>query len=104
MPLVSIRLPEDIEARLASEAERAGRPRSEIAREAIAEYLDRLERSRFLGAIARAARAVDSTEALELAEEALPFDNEALVLGEAPGVHEAGPAYRAGRRNKKKKR
>ena len=103
MSLVSIRLPDEIEAKLASEAERAGRPRSEIAREAIVEYLDRLERSRFLGAIARAARAGDSTEALAIADEALRFDNEALAIAEAGGVQQPAAPYAPGRRKKKKR-
>lgn len=53
MSLVSIRLPADIEARLAREAERTRRPKSEIARDAIVDYLKRVERDRFLAEIAR---------------------------------------------------
>lgn len=93
MPLVSIRLPDDVEARLAREAARAQRPKSEIARDAIVDYLERLERERFLAEIARAARARGDDEALEVASEALPTDNEALAIGE--GVQEARPPYRA---------
>jgi predicted transcriptional regulator len=54
---VSIRLPDDVEARLAREADRLERPQSELARDAIVEYLQRIERERFLGELARAARA-----------------------------------------------
>jgi len=57
VPTVSIRLPDDIEARLAAEAERCNRPKSEVARDAIVDYLRRVERERFLAEIARAARA-----------------------------------------------
>lgn len=92
MSLVSIRLPDDVEARLAREAERAQRPKSEIARDAIVDYLERLERERFLAEIARAARARGDDEALAAAHEALPTDNEALEIGE--GVREP-PPYRA---------
>lgn len=92
MSLVSIRLPDDVEARLAREAERAQRPKSEIARDAIVDYLERLERERFLAEIARAARARGDDEALEVANEALPTDNEALEIGE--GVREPRPPYR----------
>lgn len=93
MSLVSIRLPDDVEARLAHEAERAQRPKSEIARDAIVDYLERVERERFLAEIARAARARGDDEALDAAQEALPTDNEALRIVE--GVREPGRAYRA---------
>jgi predicted transcriptional regulator len=92
MSLVSIRLPDDVEARLAQEAERAQRPKSEIARDAIVDYLERIERERFLAEIARAARARGDDEALDAAREALPTDNEALEIVE--GVRERGRAYR----------
>ncbi|HEX7062662.1 MAG TPA: ribbon-helix-helix protein, CopG family [Woeseiaceae bacterium] len=103
MPLVSIRLPEDVETRLARESERAGRPKSEIAREAIIDYLERLERDRFLGEIARASRSRGDEEVLAAAEEALSLDNEALTVAEVSGVHEPKGKYRK-RKTKKKKR
>lgn len=103
MSLVSIRLPEDVETRLAREAERARRPKSEIAREAIVDYLERMERDRFLGEIARAARSRDDEEVLAVAEESLSLDNEALAIAEGSGVREPSPGYRK-RKKKKKKR
>ena len=93
MSLVSIRLPDDVEARLAHEAERAQRPKSEIARDAIVDYLQRVERERFLAEIARAARARGDDEALDAAYEALATDNEALQIVE--GVREPRVKYRA---------
>lgn len=104
MSLVSIRLPGELESRLASEAERTQRAKSEIAREAIVQYLDRIERERFLADIARASRAGDDGEALSAAEEALPLDNEALSMHEGSSVREAAPRYRKRSRKKKKKR
>jgi predicted transcriptional regulator len=98
MPLVSIRLPEDVEARLSREAARLERPKSELARDAIIDYLARLERERFLGEIARAARARGDDEALATANEALSTDNEALAVGE--GVRERKLAYRVARKRK----
>jgi predicted DNA-binding protein len=92
MSLVSIRLPDDVEAQLAREAERAERTKSEIARDAIVDYLQRLERDRFLAEIARAARSRGDAEALASAEEALPVDNEALDI--ADGVREPKTKYR----------
>src|SRR5262245_32544268 len=104
MPLVSIRLPEDVEARLAREAEREQRPKSELAREAIVDYLQRVERERFIAEIARAASARDTDAARMDAEAALPVDNEALEIGE--GVREPKPRYgkRSGRTRKQPKR
>lgn len=98
MPLVSIRLPDDVEARLAREAERLKRPKSELARDAIVEYLERSERERFLGEIARAARSRGDDEALTAAEEALPVDNEALAISE--DVREPKGTYRTTRKRK----
>ncbi len=91
MPLVSIRLSEEVEARLAREAQRERRPKSEIAREAIVDYLQRIERERFIAEIARAAGARDPDAALADAEAALPLDNEALEIRE--GVREPKPSY-----------
>jgi predicted DNA-binding protein len=98
MPLVSIRLPDDLEARLSREADRLERSKSELARDAIVDYLERLERNRFLGEIARAARARGDSEALATAREAFSTDNEALALGE--NVHEPRVPYRATRKRK----
>jgi predicted DNA-binding protein len=100
MPLVSIRLPEDIEARLALEAERTQRPKSEIARDAIVDYLRRAERYRFLTAIARAARSSGGQETLASVEEALSLDNEALAIGEGVGVQALKAACRAPKKRK----
>ncbi len=86
---------------LAREAERAGRPKSEVAREAIVDYLRRLERERFLAEIARAARDGGDAEALASAEEALPLDNESLNLREGSAVHETRARYRGKKKPKK---
>jgi len=100
MPLVSIRLPDDVEARLAREADRLELPKSELARDAIVDYLERLERERFHGEIAKAARARGDEEALAVAREALSTDNEALALGENLGVQERKASYRTTRKRK----
>jgi predicted transcriptional regulator len=92
MSLVSIRLPDELEALLSREAARMQRPKSEIAREAIADYLERRERERFLSEIARAARERGNAEALTIAAEALPTDNEALAASER-AVHEPKSRY-----------
>jgi predicted transcriptional regulator len=48
MTAISLRLPDEIEVRLAQQASLEGRSRSEIARAAIVEYLDRREKERFM--------------------------------------------------------
>lgn len=103
MSLVSIRLPGELESRLASEAERTQRAKSDIAREAIIQYLDRIERERFLADIARASRSGDADDALAAAEEALPLDNEALSITERSAVRETAPRYRKRGKRKKKR-
>ena len=98
MSTVSIRLPDDIELSLNREAQRTQRAKSEIARDAIAEYLERQERDRFLAEIARAARARGDSDALSLAAEALPLDNEAMEKTERAGrVGEPRAKYTAPR-------
>ncbi|MBL8529702.1 MAG: ribbon-helix-helix protein, CopG family [Burkholderiales bacterium] len=84
----SLRLPDELEEKLGQEARREGIAQSEVARIAIAEFLARRERERFLAAFVAEARAAygDSAirrEALAIAEEALPLDNEALERAEA---------------------
>jgi predicted DNA-binding protein len=102
MSAISLRIPEELELRLDSEARRAGVPRSEVARSAIESYLDRVERERFLaGFIAEARLTYGDTasreEALAIADEALPLDNEALDQTEGRSVR---PSPVVGRRRK----
>jgi predicted transcriptional regulator len=99
----SLRLPQDLESRLDDEARREGIARSEVARTAIAEFLDRKERERYIAAFVAEARAAYAnpeirSEALDLAAEALPLDNEGLRVAEARG------RYAVARRSKKKAR
>lgn len=87
MARLSIRLPEVVDSKLGRAAKAGNRPKAAVAREAIVEYLARRERERFLGAIARAARAQGNNGA-GFAEEALPIDNEALELAEGRRARE----------------
>lgn len=82
MTVLSIRLPEGLDARLNEESRLAGQPKSFIARTALEQFLAGRRRERFLARLSRAAAAVDAGKAGELADEALPFDNEALELAE----------------------
>jgi predicted transcriptional regulator len=93
---LSLRLPDELDERLGSEATREGRSRSEVAREAIAEYLARRERERFMAELVAEARsgyadAQVRAQALEIAEEFLPLDNEALARAEGRAPGEAWP-------------
>lgn len=92
MAILSMRIDDDLERRLAREAERARRSRSEVVRDALSAFLSERERQRFQTEIARAAQAIDPAESRAVAEEALPLDNEALRASE-PRV-----AYRAARK------
>ena len=96
MGALSLRLSKDIEARLARESELAGRSRSEVARQAIAEFLARQERERFVAEMVAAARALAANpetrrEAQELAEESVVLDNEMLDLAEGRRPGEPWP-------------
>ena len=87
MSALSLRLPDELDHRLAEEAEREGLPRSAVARQAIAEYLARCERERFMAELVAEAQAGYANEAirreaLELAEEGLTTSNEALAQAE----------------------
>lgn len=102
---LSLRLPEDLESRLDEEARREGVARSEIARTAIAEFLERKERQRYIAAFVAEARAAYADpkirkEALTLAEEAVPLDNEGLRVAESRGQY--GGSSVVGRRRKKR--
>ena len=106
MSIISLRLPDELEEKLTREAQLANRPRSEVARDAIAYYLDRLERERFLGSMESAARALaadpDSRgEALQMARDFLPLDNEALALGERRAEYELTPKRKTRKKNRK---
>lgn len=101
MATLSLRLPDDIDARLERESQSSDRAKSEIVRDAIVEFLARQDRERFHAAIVRAAHARGDEEAIALAGEFLPVDNEALALAETGNVHEPPPTYRKRRRRSK---
>lgn len=82
MANLSIRLPDDLDRRLADEADREHRPRSDVARQAIQWYLDAAERRRYTSAIVADARRLSHDETAAVAEEFLRVDNEALTIGE----------------------
>jgi predicted transcriptional regulator len=98
MGVLSMRLDDDLDQRLSREAERENRTRSELVRDALAAFLSERERQRFLGEIARAARAVEPGDARAVAAEALPLDNEALGTAEPRAPYRVAPGSRRRRR------
>lgn len=102
MATLNMRLDDDLEQRLAREASLENQTRSELARAAIAEYLEQRERRRFQAQILRAARARGDREAIASAEEALYTDNEALGISEQLAA-EPKAAYDARKSGRKKR-
>jgi predicted transcriptional regulator len=87
MAALSLRLPDELASRLDGEARRGGAARSDVARQAIEEFLARRERERFIAGFVAEARAAYGdpsfrAAARELAAEALMTDNEALAIAE----------------------
>ncbi len=82
MAAITIRLPEPLEKGLEEESQLEKRPRSELIRQALDEFLRRRREARFRADMVRAVRGLDPGESLSLAAEALPLDNEALDLAE----------------------
>lgn len=82
---LSWRPPDDLDERLAAEAALEGKPRSEVAREAISDYLARRERGRFMADLVAEARIGYSdagvrAEAIGITEDFLPLDYESTAL------------------------
>ncbi|MBI5484559.1 MAG: ribbon-helix-helix protein, CopG family [Deltaproteobacteria bacterium] len=85
MPALSLRLPEELDQRLETEARIEQQPRSEVVRIAIVDYLARRERERFMAELVAEARAAyaDATirhDAMEMAEEGITTSNEAMDI------------------------
>lgn len=84
MANLSVRVPDELQRKLDRESNASQRPRSDLVREAISEYVTRCERERELSAMERAARAMAAAggDRRPSAEEFLDVDLEALELGE----------------------
>ncbi|HET7371370.1 MAG TPA: ribbon-helix-helix protein, CopG family [Gammaproteobacteria bacterium] len=81
--MLNIRLPEELERKLAEEAEQSRRSRSEIAREALSLYLRAHRRQRYINRLRSAASTLRQAEAIAIAEESLPLDEESLAIAES---------------------
>lgn len=93
-----MRLDDELDALLSREAELENRSRSELVREALADWIAHRERQRFIAQLTRAARSLDADESRALAAEALPLDNEALLAAEPRA------AFRSSRRGAGRRR
>ena len=87
MGAVSLRLPDDLERKLSQEATLSGQPRSQLIREALEDLLSRRERERVVAAMVAAAKALAAdpdarAEAVAVAADFLPVENEALELAQ----------------------
>ena len=92
MSTLSIRLSEELDARLSEESRLASQPKSLLARAALEEFLVSRRRDRFLARLTLAAAATDTVDAGTLAAEALPLDNESLALAEGRAPAAEWPA------------
>ena len=94
MGALSLRLPDGLERQLAQEASLSGVPRSQLIREALEALLDQRRRERAEAALVAAAQALAADpaaqqEALAVAAEFLPAENEGLAVAEGIGADAA---------------
>ncbi len=75
---VSIRLPDDLERKLAEEVRISQRNRSEVVREAVGEYLSRRERERQIEEMKAAARLLYSDPEIVRHEQKIQADFDAI--------------------------
>ena len=83
MSILSVRLADRLNESLNEEARLSRQPKSLIARIALEHFLANRQRERLLARMPRAAKAIDPNHAVQRAEEALPLDNESMVLAES---------------------
>jgi predicted DNA-binding protein len=85
MSTLTIRLPEELDRQLSALAEAESKTRSEVARVALEKFFRDREREQFMLEMIAEMKSMSEEarrEALEIAEEAIPFDNEALDIAE----------------------
>lgn len=96
MSTLTLRLPDELDARLNRLAALEDKSRSELARTALDSFLRELERKRFMDELVSEAKAAYTNEAIrnevrEMAEEFLPLENEALDIAEGRKPGEPWP-------------
>jgi len=87
MSTLTLRLPDELDARLNRLAALEGKSRSELARTALDSFLREMERTRFMDEMVAAALVLATNpearaESIAIAEEFLPLENEALDIAE----------------------
>ncbi len=85
MTSITIRLDGPLEKMLEQELRSGEKSRSDLVRDALQEYLKRHKRERFIQTMVEEMKSLSPEarqEGLDIAEEALPLDNEALELSE----------------------
>ena len=87
MGTLTLRLPDNLDARLSELAKLEDTSRSELARTALEKFLREVERDQLLAGMVEAARFLVTdpearAESVAIAEEFLPLDNEALDISE----------------------
>ena len=96
MGTLTLRLPEKMDQQLTKLAEDKSKTRSEIARAALEKFLRDIEREGLMAEMVASARILATNpkaraEAIAIAEEFLPLDNEALDIAEGRKPGEAWP-------------
>lgn len=96
MSTLTLRLPDELDARLNRLAVLEDKSRSELARTALDSFLRELEKTRFMDEMVAAARVLAANpearaESIAIAEEFLPLENEALDIAEGRKPGEPWP-------------
>ncbi len=96
MSTLTLRLPDELDARLNRLAALEDKSRSELARTALDSFLREMERTRFMDEMVAAFRVLATNpearaESIAIAEEFLPLDNEALDIAEGRKPGEPWP-------------
>jgi len=98
MGALSLRLPDKLDDALSREAELETKPRSEVVRQALVEYLLRMERERFMinmvdAAAALANDAVAQQESFEIAEATVADGMDTVIVSEGENDIHQGEAW-----------
>ena len=94
MGVITIRLNEKLEKQLRQESQLEKKSRSNLVRQAIADFLRRMEHNRLKQALVQEMKNLPSSarqEGLAIADEFLPAENEALELAEGRKSWESKP-------------
>jgi len=93
MGALSLRLSDHLDDALTDEAKREQKPRSAVVRQALVDYLQRMEKERFMNSMVEAATALANhpdarKESLEIVESTLADTRNAVCHGEEAQSHD----------------